>query len=333
MRNLEIIKNSKYFLGISITLIVLSILSVAIFGLKLGTDFTGGSMLIVEFKDIERPSISDINQVLEEIPIEKAQIQPMGNNQYAIKMPNITEEQHQIILSKLGQKFSKADTDTKPQTIQAKTEDGQIIDIPINVGIQNNNVIEQKFDSVGPIIGNELKVKAFWAIILSLIAISLYIAYVFRHVSMPIESWKYGVASLMALAHDIIITIGVFAVLGKFLNVEIDSMFITAMLTILGYSINNTIVTFDRVRENLHKKTSLTFKNLTNISINETIPRSFNTSFTSFIVLAAIFFLGGSTIKYFAFALMIGITVGTYSSIFVASSILIMFYNMKFKKS
>ncbi|HNV97385.1 MAG TPA: protein translocase subunit SecF [bacterium] len=333
MRNLEIIKNSKHFIRISIILIVLSIVSISIFGLKLGTDFTGGSMLIVEFKDIERPSIPDINQVLEEIQIEKAQIQPMEGNQYSIRMQDITEEKHQEILSKLNQKFSTASAGTQPQTIQATTEDGQIINIPINMGAQNNNVVEQKFDSVGPIIGNELKVKAFWAIILSLIAISLYIAYVFRHVSMPVESWKYGIASLIALAHDVIIVTGVFAVLGKFLNVEVDSFFITAMLTILGYSINDTIVTFDRIRENLHKKTNLTFKELVNHSVNETIARSFNTSFTTFLVLAAIFFLGGSTVKYFALALMLGITIGTYSSIFIASPVLIMFYNMKFKKS
>lgn len=333
MRNLEIIKNSKHFIRISIILIVLSIISIFVFGLKLGTDFTGGSMLVIEFKDIERPSISDINQVLQELQIEKAQIQPMENNQYSIRMQSITEEKHQEILSKLNEKFSKSDSDAKPQIIQATTEDGKVVDIPISMGTQSNNVIEQKFDSVGPIIGNELKIKTFWAIILSLITISLYIAYVFRHVSMPVESWEYGIASLIALAHDVIIITGVFAVLGKFLNVEVDSFFITAILTILGYSINDTIVTFDRIRENLHKKTNLTFKELVNHSINETIARSFNTSFTTFLVLAAIFFLGGITVRYFALALMLGISIGTYSSIFIASPVLIMFYNMKFKKS
>ncbi|HNZ86585.1 MAG TPA: protein translocase subunit SecF [bacterium] len=331
MRNLQIIKNSKYFVGVSVIFVILSIVAIAVFGLKLGTDFTGGSILVVEFKDIERPSIDQINQVLEELQIEQAQIQPMGNNQYSIKMPSITEEKHQQILSKLAEKFSTGD-DSQTQTIQATTQDGQIIDIPVNIGTVNTNIVEQKFDSIGPIIGKELKNKSLLATILALIAIALYIAYVFRHVSMPVESWKYGLVSLMALAHDIIIIIGVFAVLGKFLNVEIDALFITAILTTLGYSINNTIVTFDRIRENLHKKTNLTFKELVNVSINETIPRSFNTSFTTFIVLAAIFFLGGATVKFFTLALMLGIIAGTYSSVFVASPILVMFYDLKFKK-
>lgn len=333
MRNWQIIKNSKYFVGVSITLVILSIIAISIFGLKLGTDFTGGSMLVIEFKDIERPTTDQINQVLREFQIEKAQIQPMENNQYSIRMASVTEETHQAILSKLDEKFGKQGG-SQPK-VEGITADGKTIDISgmVNLGLKSNNIIEQRFDSIGPIIGGELKNKSLWAIILSLIAISLYIAYVFRHVSMPVESWKYGLASMIALAHDIIIIIGVFAVLGKFLSVEVDSFFITALLTVLGYSINDTIVTFDRIRENLHKKTNLTFKDLVNVSINETISRSFNTSFTTFIVLASIFFLGGETVKFFALALMLGITIGTYSSIFIASPVLIMFYKLKYKKA
>lgn len=332
MRNWQIIQKSKYWIAISVTLVVLSIIAIAMFGLKLGTDFTGGSMIVVEFKDVNRPSIDEMNQALKEVQIEKAQVQPMENNQYSIKMASITEETHQQILSKLNEKFGKNDG-SGTQTVQATTSDGKTIDIPVNIGTVSNNVIEQRFDSIGPTIGTELKNRSLWATLLVLIAISLYIAYVFRHVSMPVESWKYGVAAMIALAHDVIITTGVFAVLGKFLNVEVDSFFITAILTILGYSINDTIVTFDRIRENLHKKTNLTFRDLTNTSINETISRSFNTSFTTFIVLASIFFLGGATVKYFAFALMFGITIGTYSSIFIASPVLIMFYKMKYTKA
>ncbi len=330
MRNWQIIKKSKYWIGISITLIILSIIAISMFGLKLGTDFTGGAMLTVEFKDVERPSIDQVNQALQEIQIEKAQIQPMAENQYSIKMQSISEETHQQILSKLGEKFGKQNANAPK--VEGITADGQVIQLGAT-DTKSDNIVEQKFDSIGPLIGNELKTKTLWAVLLSLIAITLYIAYVFRHVSMPVESWKYGLAAMIALAHDIVIIVGVFAVLGKFMNVEVDSFFITALLTILGYSVNDTIVTFDRIRENLHKKTNLTFKDLVNVSINETIARSFNTSFTTFIVLAFIFFMGGETVKFFTLALMLGITIGTYSSIFIASPVLIMFYKLKYTKA
>ncbi|HLD27489.1 MAG TPA: protein translocase subunit SecF, partial [Patescibacteria group bacterium] len=188
---------------------------------------------------------------------------------------------------------------------------------------------ELRFDSIGPTIGNELKRKSFYAIIVVLLAIILYIAYAFRKVSKPVESYKYGAAAIIALIHDLLIIIGVFAVLGHFLNVQIDSYFVTALLTILGFSVHDTIVTFDRTRENLKRHQDKTFEEVVNLSVNETIIRSLNTSLTTVFVLLAIFLFGGETIRYFVLALALGLIVGTYSSIFLASPLLMIWYRLK----
>lgn len=303
----DIIGKSKIYLSISAVFVVLSIVAISIFGLNFGIDFNGGSMMDIKFKNVERPSVSDIQSALSEVKTSDLIIQPLGTEEYAIKMQSISEETHQQILSILKEKFASG---------------------------ENQSIEEERFDSISPSIGSELKTKTVWAVILALIAIWLYIAYVFRQVSKPVESWKYGVAAIAALlTHDVIILLGIFSILGYFLHVEIDAYFISALLTLLGYSINDTIVTFDRIRENLHKKQNLTFKEIINTSINETLPRSINTSLTTMIVLLAVLFFGGETIRYFVLALIIGIFVGTYSSIFIASPILMFFYRAKYKKA
>jgi preprotein translocase subunit SecF len=149
-----------------------------------------------------------------------------------------------------------------------------------------------------------------------------YIAYAFRQVSKPVASWKYGVSAIIALAHDLLIITGIFAALGYFLNVEVDTLFVTALLTILGFSIHDTIVTFDRTRENIFKIQNQSFDDIVNLSVNQTIVRSINTSVTTLFVLLAIYVFGGASIKFFVLALMLGVIVGTYSSIFIASPLL-----------
>jgi len=188
---------------------------------------------------------------------------------------------------------------------------------------ENANIEEKRFNSVGPIIGSELKETAVWAIVIALIAIVLYIGWAFRKVSFPVSSFKYGIIATIALFHDVIITLGVFAVLGHFLNIEIGIPFVAAILAILGYSVNDTIVVFDRTRENLLKSGIDDFEEIVNKSVNETLVRSINTSFTTLIVLLALYLFGGDTIKYFVVALMVGISAGTYSSIFIASPLLV----------
>jgi preprotein translocase subunit SecF len=190
-------------------------------------------------------------------------------------------------------------------------------------------VEEIRYDSVGPSIGVELKRKAISAIFWVLIAIVIYISIAFSKVSKPVASWKFGLSALIAMFHDVIITVGVFAILGKYFGVEINTPFVAATLTVLGYSVHDTIVVFDRIRENL-PKSDQDFIGTVNSSLNQTLIRSLNTSLTVLLTLIAIIIFGGASIRSFALALTIGIFIGTYSSIFVASPLLVVWE--KFKK-
>jgi len=185
------------------------------------------------------------------------------------------------------------------------------------------DVTQIRYTAVGPSIGEELKRKAVLAIFWVLAAVVIYISIAFRRVSRPVSSWKYGVSALIAMLHDVIITIGVFAFLGKFYGTEINTPFVAAVLTVLGYSIHDTIVVFDRVRENLPRSDE-DFSGTVNTSLNQTLVRSINTSMTVILTLLAVLIFGGASIRVFALALTIGIFIGTYSSIFVASPLLIL---------
>jgi len=188
---------------------------------------------------------------------------------------------------------------------------------------ENNEVEEKRFEAIGPAIGSELKKTTKIVIIFSLLAIVLYIAFAFRKISRPVKSWQYGIAALLALFHDVLIPLGVFSVLGKIYGIQITIPVVVALLTVLGYSINDTVVVFDRIRENLWKITGLSFEETVNKSLNQTLVRSINTSLTSLFVLAAIFFFGGETLRYFSLVLIIGVLCGVYSSIFIASPLLV----------
>ena len=212
-----------------------------------------------------------------------------------LKLRFVTEEEHQKILVSLREKF--------------ETDDAK--------------VFEERIDTIGPAVSSQLKSRSLWASIAVVVAILLYIAYTFGRVTRPVASWKYGVAAVLALIHDVTITMGVFAVLGKYAGVEADITFVVALLIIFGYSVNDTIVVFDRVRENLIKEGPDQFAETVNHGVNQTIMRSINTSLTVLLILAALFALGGESIRYFSLALIIGVTFGTYSSIFVASALLV----------
>jgi len=186
-----------------------------------------------------------------------------------------------------------------------------------------NEVEEKRFEAIGPAIGSELKKTTKIVIIFSLLAILLYIAFAFRRISQPVKSWQYGIAALLALFHDVLIPLGVFSVLGKIYGIQITIPVVVALLTVLGYSINDTVVVFDRIRENLWKITGISFEETVNKSFNQTLVRSISASLTTLFPLTAIFFFGGETLKYFSLALIIGIFLGTYSSIFIASSLLV----------
>lgn len=197
----------------------------------------------------------------------------------------------------------------------------------------DENILLLRTDFIGGSVSEQIKKQAIIGIILSIIGIALYIAWAFRRVSGLVGSWEYGLGAIIALAHDIIVTIGIFSFLGEFYGVEIGVPFVAALLTILGYSVNDTIVVYDRIRENLlrsNKKED--FEITVNRSINETLGRSFNTSFTVIITLLAIVLFGGESIKYFALAILIGVAFGTYSSIYVASALLVTRYKMKMQR-
>lgn len=292
---LRIIQNRRYNYIFSAILALISIASLLVWGLKPGIDFIGGSLLEVNFPNNNRPDIQTVTKALESFNLGEIKVQPAGDKQLILRFKTIDEPTHQNILTKLNQDFS--------------------------------SVSEDRFESIGPVIGKELEKKAWLAIFLAALAIIAYIAYAFRRVSKPVPSWKYGVAAVLALIHDLLIVAGLFAILGHFLGVEVDGLFVTALLTILGFSVHDTIVVFDRTRENLAKHYSGDFVEVFNDSINQTITRSINTSLTTLLVMTTLYFFGGKSIANFSLALIAGITIGTYSSIFVASPIVVDWYN------
>lgn len=302
----NIIQSRKIWLSISGALVAASIILLFIFGLNFGIDFTGGSLLEVKFTG-ERPAASEAQSVLDDLELGSLSVQPSGEDGMILRFQDISEEKHQEILSKLD------------GLVKGEVEEIQQDGVTENL---KSEIEELRFDSVGPSIGKELKRKSVSAVIIVIIAIVLYIAWAFRKVSKPVSSWKYGVVAIITLFHDVIITVGVFVILGKYFGVEINIPFVAAILTVLGYSVNDTIVVFDRIRENLPKSEE-DFENTINKSVNQTITRSINTSLTTLLVLLAIVFWGGATIQAFALALAVGVFIGTYSSIFLASPLLV----------
>lgn len=274
-------------------LFVAAVFALVVYGLKPGMDFTGGSVLEVSFTT-ERPAVPEVRGSVESA-FGNAVVQTSGDTNMIVKTRFLTEDEHQNLLDLLRTSYEKGD----------------------------QKVLEQRFETIGPSVSAELKQRSVTAIIVVCVAIILFIAYAFRKVSKPVASWKYGVVAVVALMHDVTITAGVFAFLGKFMGVEVDVAFVVALLTILGYSVNDTIVVFDRVRENLIRRSTEHFDETVNYAVNETMARSLNTTLTTLFPLATLFFLGGETIKYFSLALWIGIFLGAYSSIFVASPFLV----------
>lgn len=287
-----IIKNKIIFLTISAIIVGLSMLSIIVFGLKFGIDFKGGALMEVTYTG-DRPTVTEISEVIQPLNLGTPLVQESGTDGYIIKTRDLTEAERVSVLDALS--FNKT-----------------------------KEVVQNNFNSIGPSVGTELKRKAIIAILAVIIAIVLFIAYAFRKVSQPISSWKYGLVAVVTLVHDIAIPSGVFAVLGHYFGAEVDTLFVLALLTILGLSVSDTIVVFDRIRENLKLHTATTFADTVGKSLNQTFTRSINTSLTVILVLLALFFFGPSTTKNFALVLVVGMFFGTYSSIFVASPILVM---------
>lgn len=269
-----------------------SFLSIFIYGLNFGIDFKGGSIYEVKYT-YGRPSLDDTKTRLNTLGLGTYTLIPSGDSNFTLKMRDVSPEEKTLI-------------------IRAMSNTGEF------------PVTEVRFSSLGPVVGTQLKNKAMIAISFVILCIVLFITFAFRKVSLPVASWKYGFATIVALAHDVIIPTGVFVTWIHFHGGEIDLLFVTALLAILGYSVHDTIVVFDRVRENLknhHKGES--FTETVGNSVTQTFGRSINTSLTIFIALASLYFLGGESTRDFAFVLLVGVIAGTYSSIFVASPLLV----------
>lgn len=294
---INIISKTKYAYVFSITLTVLSVVFLAVWGLKLGIDFTGGTLMEIKFPG-GVPASQEIEGVLKDHDLGSLTIQASGNESTLIRYASEDDKINEAAWGSIKEKYPDA--------------------------------TQLRVDYINSTVSKELRSKSLWAIVWAVAGIMAYIAWAFRRVSRPVESWKYGLGAVVALVHDILITVGVFAVLGHFQGVEVGIPFVAALLTILGFSVHDTIVVYDRTRENLLKSSAKEqFPDVVNRSLNETLVRSINTSLTVIITLLAVYFFGGASIKDFSLALLVGIAFGTYSSIFIASALLVTIYNHK----
>ncbi len=292
MKILNIIGRRKIFLVVALVLVLLSMASIIIFRFRLGVDFAGGTVWDVK---IPNSTPTEVKNVLQQAGVEAPIVAYDSVAQdYSITLPEITEDQRAAYLNDLQSKFG-------------------------------NGVQSQDFWSLSPSVSASLARRAVEAVVFVLAGISLFVAYAFRFVSRPVSSWKYGFITLLTLLHDVIIPAGAYAAIGYFFGLTIDTNFIIALLVIMGFSVHDTIVVFDRTRENLSKaKGKIDLPDVVNRSVNETMHRSINTSFSLALVLLALYFFGPGNLKFFALTLLIGIVAGTYSSIFVASPLLVM---------
>jgi len=263
-------------------------------GLNFSIDFTGGSILEIEFE--KRPENPAIQEKLKDLNLGEITIQPTGDRGVILRIKEINEASHQEILSKLG---------------------------------EISNVREQRFENIGPVVGKELRQKTITLIIVSLLSLLIYITIAFSKVSRPISSWQYGVISILTLSFDVLVAIGIFTLLEKFYQVQLSVPIVTALLTILGYTINDKVIVFDRIRENILKGQKKTFEETVNFSLNQTLTRSLSTGTCTLLVLLFIFFFGGDTLRYFSLILIVGIVVGTYSSLFLATPLLVVWLKSK----
>ncbi len=292
----RIISKRKNWFILSSILVALSIASIFIFGLRIGIDYKGGAIVVLESGNENAQEL--INESLGEQEVSSYQLKPSGDNQYTLRFEPIEKAEHDQILSSIKEKVGEIE--------------------------------EVQYDNIGPTIGKDLTNKSILSVILASLAIILFIAFSFRKVPKPLSSWKFGTLAVVALIHDLIITTGIIALLGHFfIWMEIDALFITALLTIMGFSVHDTIVVYDRLRENFIKNPHKSIDESAEESVNSTLVRSINTSLTTIIVLLALFLIGGESIRHFVLTLLIGILIGTYSSIFLASPLLVSWHKKK----
>ena len=293
---MNIVGKRKWFFLISAVVLLVGILSLAVFGLEPGVDFSSGTTITIRFaKDIDQAAL---RQALIDIGYDTATIQSTSEGDYFIRLSEITPEERQDITNALK---SSLDPD----------------------------LTVRDYYQVSPVIATETGRNAAIAVAVAAVAMLIYIAWAFRRMPNP---FRWGTCAIVALLHDVLVVMGIFSILGWISGVQIDAMFITGMLTVVGYSINNTVVVFDRIRENYSKGVSKDFEVTVNVSIMETLARSINTSLTTLLVILALYLFGGITIRYFVLVLLIGVVAGTYSSLLIAGPLLVVWDKARMKR-
>ena len=331
-----VINNRKIFYACSGILVLISFLSLIFWGLKPGIDFAGGTLIEVQYPN-GRPNQAVISAELSKLDAG-ASIRPSGSNEYIVRMKPIDQAEKALVFGVLNASESASVTANPASSTVISNSLGSSSSVsvtatPVSPSSVNDQAVIKTFDSIGPILGAEALRKAYVSIILVIIGIVIFITFAFRKVSLPVSSWKYGLTAIIALVHDVIIPVGAFSILGHFAGYEVDTLFVTAILVILGFSVHDTIVVFDRVRENLKLASERKpFAEVVGESISQTFTRSINTSLTTLIALIVLYILGGSTTEHFSLALIIGIAVGTYSSIFIGSPLLVTLQKLQKKK-
>ncbi len=298
-KTLDIIGKKNLYFAISLIIVIPGLLSLLFYGLNPSIDFTGGSRLtITSGQNIEKQKIDAIKQSLISQNIKVYTVE-QSKNQVFFRTNPISQEENAKFTNALAKNFKDAK--------------------------------ETEFETIGPTIGQETTMNAIKAVFLASALIIFYITWSFRKVPKPASSLRFGVSAIAALIHDVLVVVGIFSILGHFFGVEVDSLFVTALLTVIGFSVHDTIVVFDRIRENL-SRSSGSFSQIVNDSILQTIDRSLNTSLTVLLVLFALLLFGGETIRWFVVALLIGVASGTYSSIFNASPLLVVWQEWSEKR-
>lgn len=285
---MNIIGKIKIWFGISALMIIIGLATIAIYGLKPGIDFAGGSLL--EISDTSNISKTEISKLLADSGFKEATITTAGKGELVIKSQSVNQVQEDNFIKKINAKIG-----------------------------DSGKVTVENFQTIGPIVSQDLIKKSIYSVILAVLGIIAYITFAFRKMPDKNLSLRFGFSAVFALLHDLLFTVGMFAIAADFLHWQIDSLFITALLTVMGFSVHDTIVVFDRIRENLTLMPNDNFETVVNESVTQTLARSLNTSLTILITLASLLILGGASIRPFIFTLFMGIFVGTYSSIFIAS--------------
>lgn len=295
-----VVKYRKVWFALSAVLLVASVWAIANYGFKLSIDFKGGSIIEVAYPE-GRPAKDLVEARINTLELGGISVRPSGENKFIIRTKSLMGSESEALKKVLV--------------------------------VEGKPLVVERENTVGPVAGAELQSKAFKAIGTVVLMIVLFVAFAFRKVSKPVSSWKYAFATIIALAHDVIIPTGLFVYLGHTLGIEIDLLFVTGLLAILGYSVHDTIVVFDRVRENLsinnERHQNEDFELTVGKSVSQTFARSINTSLTILITLAALYIYGSPATETFALLLIVGLIAGTYSSIFVASPLLVTFQNLQ----